>query len=185
MPAPFVRGAAVAAAVTTVVAGLAACKPQQPAGAGVSELSTHAIPQVSYVLRAPEGPVPTLAVSYVQSAIRDPYDRDEGAIEQGRFLYVRMNCAYCHGFDGKGGMGPDLTDQQWRYGGSDADIFASIYRGRAQGMPAWGSILPENEIWQLVAYVRALGGASAARYRAVAPGRQETTRKSAVNTTLH
>lgn len=164
-----------------VACGLAACKPQQPAGAGVSQVPKEYIPQVSYVLRAPEGPVPTMAVSYVQSAVHNPYVGDQGAIEEGRFLYVRKNCAYCHGFDGKGGMGPDLTDERWRYGASDVDIFNSIFRGRAQGMPAWGEILPQKQIWELVAYVRSLGGANPTRYRAARPGQPDLTRKTAVN----
>jgi len=176
----LITGCGAAAAVL-----LAACKPQQPAGASVSEVPATRTPQVSYVLRAPEGPVPTLGVSQVQTSVFDPYARNQGAIEEGRFLYVRMNCAYCHGFDGTGGMGPDLTDNQWRYGASDVDIFNSIYRGRAQGMPAWGTILPENEIWELVTYVRSLGGANPHRYRGLGHGSEDATRKSAVNTTLH
>lgn len=170
--APFTAAAA--------VCGLTACKPQQPAGASVSQVPKESVPAVSYVLRAPEGPVPTMAVSYVQSAVHNPYTGNQGAIEQGRFLYVHMNCAYCHGFDGKGGMGPDLTDQRWRYGASDVDIFNSIFRGRAQGMPAWGEILPVDQMWELVAYVRSLGGANPTRYHA-APKRPDLTRKAAVN----
>lgn len=177
--------APIAVVAVSAAALLSGCKPQQPAGASVSQTREVQTPQVSYVLRAPEGPVPTLAVSRVQTTVTNPYGHDEGAIQEGRFLYVRMNCAYCHAFDGTGGMGPDLTDNQWRYGASDADIFNSIYRGRAQGMPAWGEILPENEIWQLVSYVRSLGGANPHRYRGVAHGAEETTRKSAVNSTLH
>lgn len=173
--------AAAAAAMLTTLSALA-CEPQQPAGASASQVSKDAIPAVSYVLRAPEGPVPSLAVSHVQSAIRNPYDNDQGAIEEGRFLYVRMNCAYCHGFDGKGGMGPDLTDKAWRYGGSDVDVFNSIYRGRAQGMPAWGSMLPERQIWELAAYVRSLGGANTTRYWPFGSDHDDLTRKTAVNT---
>ena len=170
---------------TACIVGMIACQAQQPAGAGVSQVPSERLPAVSFVLRAPEGPVPTLAVSRVQTSVANPYAQNQGAIEEGRFLYVRMNCAYCHGFDGKGGMGPDLTDNQWRYGASDVDIFNSIYRGRAQGMPAWGEILPENQLWELVTYVRSLGGANPHRYRAFAHGAQDFTRKAAVNTTLH
>lgn len=171
----------IAVACGLLLALIAGCKPRQPAGASASQVAQAKVPQVSYVLRSPEGPVPTIGVSYVQSAVRDPYDKDEGAIEEGRFLYVRMNCAYCHGFDGKGGMGPDLTDQRWRYGSSDADVFNSIFRGRAQGMPAWGEILPQNQVWELVAYVRALGGMNPARYSLSRPGKPDLTRKTAVN----
>ena len=164
-----------------LVGSAVGCKPQQPAGASASEVAQAKTPQVSYVLRSPEGPVPGMGVSYVQAVTRDPYDRDQGAIEEGRFLYVRMNCAYCHGFDGKGGMGPDLTDDRWRYGANDADVFSSIFRGRAKGMPAWGEILTQDQIWELVAYVRALGGMNPARYRLARPGQESETRKSAVN----
>lgn len=171
--------------VGVVLAGAAACKPQQPAGASVSQVPHEQIPQVSYVLRAPEGPVPGMGVSHVQTYVHDPYDGNEGAIEQGRFLYIRMNCAYCHGFDGTGGMGPDLTDKRWRYGGSDVDIFSSIYRGRGQGMPAWGAILPDDQIWQLVAYVKSLGGANPTRYSHLSQGQADLTRKTAANSTSH
>lgn len=165
----------------------AGCEPkgkQQPAGAGVSQVPEAVQPQVAYVLRAPEGPAAGLQVSHVQTQIHNPYDGDTGGIEEGRFLYVRMNCAYCHGFSGTGGMGPDLTDKQWRYGGSDVDIFSSIYRGRAKGMPAWGAVLPERQIWELVAYVRSLGGANAQRYGSTKK-QADGTRKTSSNTTEH
>jgi cytochrome c oxidase cbb3-type subunit 3 len=55
-------------------------------------------------------------------------------------------------------MGPDLTDDYWRYGGYPAQVYRSIHDGRAQGMPAWGAALPEEEIWKLVAYIESLGG---------------------------
>jgi cytochrome c oxidase cbb3-type subunit 3 len=168
-------------AACAALAALAACKPQQPAGAGVSQVPEERIPAASYVLRAPEGPLPTLTVSHVQSSVRNPYAHVQGAIEEGRFLYERMNCAYCHGIEGKGGMGPDLTDGTWRYGGSDVDVFNSIYRGRAKGMPAWGPMLTENQIWELATYVRALGGATDRRYRAEGGAGESQTRKSDVN----
>jgi mono/diheme cytochrome c family protein len=161
---------------------LVGCKPRQPAGAGVSQVDEARIPQVGYVLRASEGPPAGYAVSRVQSVVRNPYAGHEGAIEEGRFLYVRMNCAYCHGFDGTGGMGPDLTDRAWRYGGSDVDIFNSIYMGRGQGMPAWGPLLPDQQIWKLAAYVRSLGGAAVGtRYAGGPRTRGDETRKTSPN----
>ena len=68
-----------------------------------------------------------------------------------------MNCAACHGYDLKGGMGPDLTDTYWRYGGSPADIYKSIFEGRPQGMPAWGRALPPAMIWKVVGVHRVEG----------------------------
>ena len=53
-------------------------------------------------------------------------------------------------------MGPSLRDERWLYGSSEAQIFDSIASGRAHGMPAWGTMLPESEIWKLTAYIRSL-----------------------------
>lgn len=78
------------------------------------------------------------------------------AVQAGKTLYVKMNCAGCHTYTGKGWMGPDLTDAYWRYGGAPEDIYRSIYEGRAQGMPAWGKKLPSDEIWELVHYIGSL-----------------------------
>jgi cytochrome c oxidase cbb3-type subunit 3 len=55
-------------------------------------------------------------------------------------------------------MGPGLTDHYWRYGGHPAEVFNSIAEGRPQGMPAWGTALPPDSIWQIVAYLQSLGG---------------------------
>ena len=41
------------------------------------------------------------------------------------------------------GMGPALSEGQFIYGSSPANLFLSIYQGRPNGMPAWGEILPE------------------------------------------
>jgi len=49
-----------------------------------------------------------------------------------------------------------VADGRWRYGGSDAAIFHSIFYGRPRGMPAFGGHLPAESIWRLVAYLRSL-----------------------------
>lgn len=77
-------------------------------------------------------------------------------IAAGHTLFVRMNCAGCHTYTGKGWMGPDLTDSYWRYGDAPQDIYRVLYEGRPQGMPAWGKKLSSNELWQLVMYIRSL-----------------------------
>lgn len=53
-------------------------------------------------------------------------------------------------------MGPSLRDPVWIYGSSDAHIFDSILEGRANGMPAWGTKVPEDQIWKIVAYIRSM-----------------------------
>jgi mono/diheme cytochrome c family protein len=53
-------------------------------------------------------------------------------------------------------MGPSLRDKVWLYGDRDDQIFDSIAQGRGQGMPAWGSKIPETQIWELVAYIKSM-----------------------------
>lgn len=86
----------------------------------------------------------------------NPYAGNRIAIMEGRQLFVNYNCYGCHGGHGGGGMGPSLRDPDWIYGDSDAHVFSSIAEGRAHGMPAWGTKLPQDQIWKLVAYIKSL-----------------------------
>jgi cytochrome c oxidase cbb3-type subunit 3 len=109
----------------------------------------------------------------IASGITNPAAGQPQAATEGRLLYIQMNCAGCHGYDAKGGMGPDLTTTYWRYGGTPAAIYKSIYEGRPQGMPAWGRALPPGSIWLVVAYIQSLGGSfPAAAYQASLQGDQ-------------
>jgi mono/diheme cytochrome c family protein len=75
--------------------------------------------------------------------------------EAGAALFSSMNCDGCHGGGAVGWVGPSLVDGRWRYGGSDRDIFASIFYGRPKGMPAYGRLMDTNGVWLLVAYLKA------------------------------
>lgn len=105
-------------------------------------------------LRIPVGPVP--GPGQAAPLPTDPYANNPVAIQDGRRLFVWFNCAGCHGGHAGGGMGPSLRDKDWIYGSQDAQIFDSIYEGRAHGMPAWGTKIPEDQIWKLVAYIKTL-----------------------------
>jgi cytochrome c oxidase cbb3-type subunit 3 len=83
------------------------------------------------------------------------FDGNPQAIAEGKRLFGWYNCSGCH-FNGAGGIGPALMDQDWIYGGSMDQIYASIYQGRPNGMPSWGAKLSTTEIWQIAAYVRSL-----------------------------
>ena len=91
------------------------------------------------------------------AALQNPYEGNAWAISQGQQLFERYNCSGCH-FHGGGGIGPALMDSEWIYGSSPANIYTSIAEGRPNGMPSWGGHIPDYQIWQLVTYVRALGG---------------------------
>lgn len=96
--------------------------------------------------------------------VPNPLQGSQSAIQNGKKLFVQMNCAGCHGYNAQGNMGPNLTDKYWRYGGTPVDVFKSIFEGRPQGMPAWGGKLTNEEIWELVSYIQSLGGTFPADY---------------------
>lgn len=89
--------------------------------------------------------------------LANPLDGDTAAAQAGRILFDQYNCSGCHGGHGGGGSGPSLRDDEWIYGESDAAVYGAIADGRARGMPAWGSRVPELQVWQLVTYIRSLG----------------------------
>jgi cytochrome c oxidase cbb3-type subunit 3 len=72
---------------------------------------------------------------------------------------------------GGGGIGPALMDEQWKYGSDPASIFASITQGRPGGMPSFGGHIPDDQVWQIVAYVRSMSGQLR---KDVAPSRGDT-----------
>ena len=88
--------------------------------------------------------------------LRNPYEGNAAAVATGAKLYVAYNCIDCHGADGSGAMGPSLADGRWHFGGTAPEVYESIFQGRPDGMPAWGSLLSADQIWTLVTYVRSL-----------------------------
>jgi cytochrome c oxidase cbb3-type subunit 3 len=67
--------------------------------------------------------------------------RDERAMAIGQRLFIN-NCAPCHGSDARGSKGfPDLTDQDWLYGGTPEKIEESITLGRTGVMPPMAAAL--------------------------------------------
>jgi cytochrome c oxidase cbb3-type subunit 3 len=74
------------------------------------------------------------------------------------------NCAVCHGYDaaGQASLFPDLTDAEWQWGGSVAQIEQSIRAGRTAAMVSWSQILGGDEgVANVAAYVKVLGSDTA------------------------
>jgi len=137
---------------------LAACRHAHSAVVN-DAVAQPVLPTAAGPAALPEGPYAGLAVSALEATATNPYGNDTGAVKRGEQLFLAMNCSGCHGEDAKTGIfAPNLTNNYWRYGGSDADVYNSIYEGRARGMPAWGAVLSTNQIWEIVAYIRSLGG---------------------------
>ncbi|HAU90939.1 MAG: cytochrome-c oxidase, cbb3-type subunit III [Pseudomonadota bacterium] len=84
--------------------------------------------------------------------------KNEEAVKVGQRLFMQ-NCSQCHGSDARGNMGfPNLTDDDWLYGGSGAKIKETLTNGRIAAMPAWIDAMGEQGIKETVAYVLSLSG---------------------------
>lgn len=103
-------------------------------------------------------PVTTVfpGVTPVNPDIKNPLANDPDAAERGFQDFARFNCIGCHANNGAGGMGPSLSNDKWIYGASPAQIYLTILQGRPNGMPAWGSMLPDKVIWELVTYIKGI-----------------------------
>jgi cytochrome c oxidase cbb3-type subunit 3 len=85
---------------------------------------------------------------------------DPAALQMGKVLF-EDNCAACHQRSAKGNVAlgaPDLSDDDWLYGGSGSDITTSIHDGRSGVMPPWASLGADN-VKNLTQYVLSLSGA--------------------------
>lgn len=86
------------------------------------------------------------------------YLGDASDLAAGQTIFVAA-CAACHGVDGGGTIGPNLTDKYWLHGGSMKDIFRTIKYGVPEkGMMSWKDAYSPKQIAQISSYVHSLIG---------------------------
>ncbi|EKT4542920.1 cytochrome-c oxidase, cbb3-type subunit III [Pseudomonas putida] len=88
------------------------------------------------------------AVMPVEEVAKDPQ-----ALKMGSRLFA-SNCSVCHGSDAKGAFGfPNLTDNDWRWGGDPETIKTTIMSGRHGVMPAWAEVIGDQGVADVAAFV--------------------------------
>lgn len=79
-------------------------------------------------------------------------------ISSGAVLY-KNNCVACHGTQGQGGVGPNLTDDYWIHSGGIKDIFKTLkYGWQEKGMKSWKDDFSPVQMAQLASFVKSLKG---------------------------
>jgi cytochrome c oxidase cbb3-type subunit 3 len=143
------RGFVVSACALALGLSLAGCPREKRDFRELPALDARPLPVRQTTLQ-PGSPLPS-------QVSNGPYEGNAPSISEGETLYQQYNCMGCH-FHGGGGIGPPLMDQQWIYGGSGQNIHDTIVQGRPNGMPSYGSHIPDDQVWKITAYVRTLSG---------------------------
>jgi cytochrome c oxidase cbb3-type subunit 3 len=158
---PLMRRACTGLTVLLVVLVLAACEREQRQFRSAPPTAERAkTVRLSELQPGSPSPAPE---------VKNPYEGSAYAVSEGKRLFEWYNCVGCH-FHGGGGIGPPLMDDQWIYGSDAANIFATIVEGRPNGMPPFRGKIPDDQVWQIVAYVRSLSGLVS---KDAAPGRSD------------
>ncbi len=114
-----------------------------------------------YERRATSGGAKSLSEGELIALVRSPERKAAGAAS------FQTKCASCHGGAGQGGIGPNLTDENWLHGAKMTEILATITQGVPdKGMPAWGQVLGTEEIQSLTVFIRSLLGTKPAGAKA-------------------
>jgi len=107
-----------------------------------------------------------LQVAFVAVALRaqekNPFSGDAKVAKLGESQF-RANCAFCHGLGARGGgRGPDLTSAQKHHGNTDTEMFHNVHDGipgTAMAAATEGGIgvgMSDEEIWQVITYIRSV-----------------------------
>jgi cytochrome c oxidase cbb3-type subunit 3 len=142
----------VLAAIVSIVSPGTPAKPVQQLADGYGgAVSAGAL------LRVPvSGIYPGGAPTGLNPNIQNPLKNDPDAAQRGMKDFDAFNCSGCHAANAGGGMGPSLSNDLWIYRSSPANIYLSIVQGRSAGMPAFGAMLPDRTVWELVAYIQSI-----------------------------
>jgi len=117
-----------------------------------AEVAAGGVPQAQPAMAAKAPAVKSAEIKTYKALM------DEANLQKGKEIFVK-NCVSCHGPQGQGGIGPNLTDDYWLHGAGINNVAHTITVGvPAKGMITWRGILKEKEIEQVASYILTLHG---------------------------
>ena len=119
---------------------------------------------------AADAPQPTEAASSAATAAPpaapklNPFTGSVERAAEGRALYFEVGCQGCHGGGGGGGMATSVIDDAWTFG-SDDEVLFRLIKGEVpdQTMPTVYSVLTDDEVWKILAFIRSVYAGDPAR----------------------
>ncbi len=88
----------------------------------------------------------------------------ESELAEGKTIFMK-SCVACHKEDGRGDVGPNLTDDYWIHGADVKSVFKTIRYG-INAMPKWETSYSNKQIAELTSYVKSLKGTKPANAKA-------------------
>ena len=88
----------------------------------------------------------------------------ESELAEGKTIFMK-SCVACHKEDGRGDVGPNLTDDYWLHGADVKSVFKTIRYG-INAMPKWETSYSNKQIAELTSYVKSLKGTKPANAKA-------------------
>ena len=87
---------------------------------------------------------------------------DPSVLASGKIVF-KERCAACHGDNGQGSVGPNLTDDYWLHGNKINEVFKTIEYGvQSKGMPNWEKQLTPKQIADVANYIKSINGTNPA-----------------------
>ncbi len=87
----------------------------------------------------------------IEAMIKDP-----AMLAEGKTTFTTI-CVACHGAEGQGIAGPNLTDAYWIHGHTPTDIAKAVAAGFPElGMPPWEPVIGPQKVRSVAAYVMTL-----------------------------
>lgn len=125
---------------------------------------SHAAPNQLQELAAAEEKAAVAKEEYLKKAANNIDENnvtqltDPADLAVGQKIFI-ASCAPCHGPQGQGVVGPNLTDDFWLHGGKINDVFKTIKYGVAEkGMKAWQEDFSPKQLAQIASYVKSIHG---------------------------
>jgi cytochrome c oxidase cbb3-type subunit 3 len=114
--------------------------------------------QTAYGSQKPEGTAGIVAGLDEETFSELKPFTDDQSIAEGKAIF-EQNCFPCHGMNGEGGVGPNMTDEYWIHGARMGDVVKIVTAGVPEkGMVPWGPILKEDGVKKVASYVITLRG---------------------------
>lgn len=125
-------------------------------------IGSGASQEEEYLAEMKEGEAVRKKAEAAQGMVQLAFSSDAAVLEKGKAIFT-ANCAACHGQNGEGLVGPNLTDDHYLHGNTIDEVVRVIKKGVPEkGMIPWEASLKPAQILEVASYIHSLHGSNPA-----------------------